>query len=182
MFIKVLVLAQQSRELTEGEAAAIITALIVGGLIALAIGLAIAIVICVVLYSAIMRVPAEHRRIEPGQVWLLLIPIFNWFWNFKVFPGISDSFRSYFAAIGRTDVGDCGRSLGMAYCWLTIAATLGSLIPLVNCFAGLAGLAGIVLLIIYLVKVTQLKSMIGAPMAPPPAMAAGSPPGPPSGM
>lgn len=147
------------------EEAAVLGGLVIGVvLIVLLVTLAISVIICVLLYKCFQAVPPEHRKQEPGLVWLLLIPCFNIVWNFFVFPRLSDSYQSYFAAIGRKDVGDCGRNIGLAYS-ICVAC---SVIPYLNTFTGLASL---VLLIIYLIKAWDLKNQIqsGAPAQPPQA-------------
>ena len=114
---------------------------------------AIHVVICWLLYSAYSRVPASFRKLDPGLVWLLLIPCFSLIWNFFVFPAIGKSFKAYFDSIGRTDVGDCGEGIGLAYSILAIAG----LVPYLGC---LTGLAALVLLILFLVKIHGLKDQI----------------------
>ena len=141
-------------------------------LFAVLVQLAIFVVICLLLYNAQKAIPPEHRRIEPGMIWLLLIPIFSLVWNFFVFLRIPDSYRSYFQSLGR-DVGDAGRSIGLA---LAICAAC-TIVPCVNL---LAAPAALVLLIIFLVKIYNLKGQIagggqgfpvgGPPTPPPPAV------------
>jgi hypothetical protein len=123
--------------------------------VAILIGLGIAIAIILMLSSCLKRVPQQYRKMEPGMVWLLLIPLFNIVWNFFVYKAIAESFQAYFQAQNRTDVGDCGQSLGLAYCICVCAC----IIPIVNM---LAGPASLVLLIICLVKFFGLKNMIPA--------------------
>jgi len=122
-------------------------------LIACLIGLAIAIVLLYLVFSCFQRIPAQHRQMEPWQVWLLLIPLFNLVWNFFVYPKLAKSYQSYFAQQGRTDVGDCGEKIGWAY---AICAAI-CIIPCVNYIAGPAAL---VLWIIFLVKALTLKGQI----------------------
>lgn len=117
--------------------------------------LAVAAVICWLLYSALERVPAEHRKQTPGLVWLLLIPCFGAIWSFFVFPRISQSYKSYFASAGRTDTGDSGEAIAWALC----VAWVACLVPLLNL---LALPVTLVLLIIYLVKIMGLKGQIPA--------------------
>lgn len=117
------------------------------------IGVIINAVICYFVSSWLKKVPAQHRKMEPGLVWLLMIPCFPIIWNFFVFQRIPDSFKSYFDSVGRTDVGDCGKGLGLAY---AICVACG-LIPFLNYIAGPAAL---VLLIINLVKMNELKNKI----------------------
>jgi hypothetical protein len=115
--------------------------------------LAINAVICFLLWGCFKRIPQQYRAMEPNMVWLLMIPCFGLVWNFFVFPRLSQSYQQYFAAQGRTDVGDCGKQIGLG---LAICAAL-SIIPFVNYCTGVVAL---VLLIIYLVKVLGLKGQI----------------------
>lgn len=124
-------------------------------IIAIGIGLLISIIVAALLYSIQSRVPAEHRKMDPIMVWLLLIPIFNLIWNFFVFQRIPESYKSYFDAQGRTDVGDCGKTIGL---WYAICA-VATIVP---CLNYLAGPAALVLLIIFMVKMFQLRGMIAA--------------------
>ncbi len=153
-----LIFAQQDFNFDFGQqpdvaAEGLLAGLLVGMLIALAIVLAISIVICYLVYSCFQRIPAQHRQMEPWQVWLLLIPVFNLVWNFFVYPKLAKSYQSYFAEQGRTDVGDCGEKIGL---WYAICAAV-CIIPCVNYVAGPAAL---VLWIIFIVKALGLKAQI----------------------
>lgn len=140
------------------------------GLIGLVIGLAILGLICYLLYTLQQAVPPEHRRIQPGQIWLLLIPLFNLFWIFIVFLRIPESYQSAFAARGMPHLGATEKSIGLAYAICAVC----SIIPCLGLFAALASL---VLLIIFLVKMFGLKSQLqsggggGFPMTPVPPQA-----------
>jgi hypothetical protein len=90
---------------------------------------------------------------EPGKVWLMMIPFFNLYWVFPVFLGLSESYQAAFAARGRTDVGDCGRQLALWYC-ISVAAFI------VPCLNYIAGPAALVLLIIYLSKMSEFKKQL----------------------
>ncbi|HET6880776.1 MAG TPA: hypothetical protein VFI31_11515 [Pirellulales bacterium] len=121
--------------------------------VALIVGLAIAIVIAVLISGCYARIPQQYRDMEPGMVYLMLIPCLNIVWVFFVTLRLSTSFQKYFAAHGRTDVGDCGYQLGLWYSICVVA----SIVPCVNYVAGPASL---VLLILFLVKVMGLKNQI----------------------
>lgn len=123
--------------------------------VTLIIGFAISILIAAMLYTIQKRVPAEHQKIDPLMVWLLLIPIFNLVWNFFVFQRIPQSYQSYFQAQGRTDVGDCGKMIGL---WYAICAA----VTIVPCLNYLAAPAALVLLIIFLVKLFGLRGQVPA--------------------
>jgi hypothetical protein len=109
------------------------------------------------LYISLKAVPREHQRMPAGQVWLLLIPLFNLVWNFFVFQQIPESYQNYFYSRGRTDVGDAGKGIGLAYAICAVCAC----VPCVNYAAGPASL---VLLIIFLVKVMTYRGQVGVAM------------------
>ena len=65
-------------------------------------------------YRAGGAVPAEHQRMDPGMVWLMVIPVFQTIWAFFVASRICGGLSAAFEARG-LDRGDCGRFKGMAY-------------------------------------------------------------------
>lgn len=119
-----------------------------------AVWLVIQAIVCWLLMNCFTAVPSEHRKMEPGRVWLLMIPLFNLVWNFFVYPGLADSYRATFDKRPDANVaGDCGRTLGLA---LSVCSAV-SVIPCIGMFTGLAAL---VLLIIYLVKAHDLRRRV----------------------
>jgi hypothetical protein len=129
-----------------------IMAVFVGAVIVVSV--AIHAVLCWFVSKLLKRVPKQYRKQEPGMVWLMMIPCFNFVWSFFVYPKLAESYKAYFIAQGRPDV-DCGESLAMAYCILLCC----SIIPYVN---ALTGTAGLVVLILFLVKINDLKNQIPA--------------------
>ena len=122
-------------------------------MIGLFIGIGLSILIAAFLYTDFQRIPPTFRKLDPGLVWLLLIPCFNIVWNFFVFPKLSESFKAYFDSVGDGSVGDCGRDLGLGYAICCVA----SIIPFVGC---LTGLASLVLVILFPLKANDLKNRI----------------------
>jgi hypothetical protein len=122
-------------------------------IIGVLIAIGIAVFVLYLMYSALNAVPAEHRKMEPSHVWLLLIPLFNLVWIFFVVTRISESYQSLFYSRGRTDIGDAGRGVGLAYAICSVC----SIIPCLGLFAALGGL---ICLILFLVKISGLKSQI----------------------
>ena len=104
-------------------------------------------------YSAYAAIPPQFRQMEPGQVFMVLIPLYGAVWIFFVVMRLSRSFRAYFNSIGRYDLGDCGERTGLT---ALILQWLG-VIPFVG---ALASLASLVMMIIYLVKISQFKNMV----------------------
>jgi hypothetical protein len=126
-------------------------------MIMLVVGLAIGAFICYQLYLAAQALPPAHRKLAPGLVFLLLVPVLNFFWLFYVVMKLSEGYKEYFAANPRGDVGDCGQGIGLGWA----VASLCIIVPLANRFAGIAAL---ILMVLYLVKMSQLRGMV-APTA-----------------
>jgi uncharacterized membrane protein len=121
-----------------------------------AIGIAIGVFICYVLYQAAQKVPSGYQTLAPASVFLLLVPLLNMVWLFVVVIKLSESYQKYFAAQQRTDTGDCGRAVGLAWAIASVCVV----VPLVNVMAVPASL---VLMILYLVKVSALKQLVTPP-------------------
>jgi hypothetical protein len=66
---------------------------LIPALLMLAVVYAVLIVVCYLLYTALLALPQQHRRMDPGLVWLLLIPLFNLVWNFFVFLRVPESYQ-----------------------------------------------------------------------------------------
>jgi hypothetical protein len=110
-------------------------------------------VVAAILSSTLRRLPQRYQQMEPGLIWLLVIPLFNIGWNFFVVLKVSRSYRDYFGERRRAETGDCGEGLGLAYS----VCTACSLVPYLGC---LTGIAAIVLLVLYLVKLNTLKGLV----------------------
>jgi hypothetical protein len=94
------------------------------GLIALGVVLALALVsvFLAAISQALRRVSPENRRMEPGQVWLNLIPIFNLVWCTVTVERVAESLRNEFRERGMDGPSEqYGRGRG-----LTMLALLAS--------------------------------------------------------
>ncbi len=138
-------------------------AFLAGMLCALVVGLGIGIYLLYLVYTCYARLPARYRRMEPGMVWLLLIPLFNLYWQFVVYLGLSQSYQAYFRARGRRDVGDCGYALAMTFTIGLVAMIPFGFIPnhYVQLLRGFMTLAFVVVYIIYIVTMVGLRNQIG---------------------
>jgi len=114
---------------------------------------AIQAMICWYLVEAFRYIPERYRFQEPNRVWLLMVPFFNLYWNFKVLPALAESFQVFFYSRGIADVDDCGERYARWYCYLAITW----LIPCVNFVTGIASL---VLVILFLIEADKLKKRI----------------------
>jgi len=142
-----------------GEALPVLAIIGVIALVLL-VSLAIHIAICWFLSSCFARIPVAYRRQDPAMVWLLLVPCFNLVWAFFVLPRLSESFQAYFEAQGRTDVGDCGRTLAMLYCIGGVVVSVVGWVPFVGLLNCLVGPLLLVVLILFLVTAAALKGQI----------------------
>jgi hypothetical protein len=64
----------------------------------------------------------ENRAMQPGLVWLQLIPLFGLVWQFFVVGAISRSLAAEFESRGMPPGADPVRTLGIATCVLTICS------------------------------------------------------------
>ena len=106
-------------------------------------------------YRCFSKMRPENREMEPGLVWLNLIPIFNLGWTFYVVAKFANSIKKELG----TDAGDGGWALGLAYAILMVTG----LIPGIGAFLGIAGL---VVWVIYWIKISDFSKRLGAPAAP----------------
>jgi len=114
----------------------------------------------------------EHRTMKPGLVWLMLIPLFNVFWQFKALPAVSNSLKATLDAKGQAG-GDAGRLVGLLFAWIAAVHMLEIIVtgqppfgerkpptdPAVLISVVLT-LVNLVVIITYTVKVRRAKKMI----------------------
>jgi len=112
-------------------------------------------VVSYLLWECYRRIPKRFRQMEPALVWLLLVPVFNLFWNFVVFPRLSASYKAYFDSVGGRDLGNASHSVAMAY-------SISAACKVAPCIAPAAFLAQLVLLVLYLVDAHKLNRQIAA--------------------
>jgi heme/copper-type cytochrome/quinol oxidase subunit 2 len=137
-------------------AAAIVVALLV--LVGVIISLAITIFFILTLQKALNRCSPENRAMQPGMIWLMLIPLFNIVWIFFVVINISKSLSAEFTKRGIASDPEPGKTLGLAYAILAIC----SAIPLVGF---LAGIGCLVCFIMYWVKIAGYSKQLELPIS-----------------
>jgi len=106
------------------------------------------------LHKTLEAVSPENRTMEPGLVWLALIPLFAWIWQFFIVSKIGESLKVEFQSRDIAVKEDKPTyNTGLAWAILTVCA----IIPFIG---GLAGLAGFVFMIIYWVKTAEYKKQL----------------------
>jgi hypothetical protein len=107
------------------------------------------------LQKALARCSPAARTMDPAMVWLCLIPLFHFIWNFFVVMALGRSLGNEFARRGiPRDEMLPGQSIGLA---MSICACCG-IIPIINF---LAGPAALVLWIIYWIKINNYSALLG---------------------
>lgn len=109
------------------------------------------------LQKALERCAPQCRTMPPGQVWLLLIPLFGLVWHFIIVERMASSLRNEFVR-RRMPLADPepGKALGIAMCVLFAAC----LVPILGAFAALAAF---VCWILYWVKIADYSRQIELP-------------------
>jgi hypothetical protein len=131
-----------------------VTEIILILIIAMGFGLIPKIFYLITLQNTINEIRPENRRMEPGQVWLSLIPIFGLVWQFIIVANLGDSLKAEFQSRNLPSEEDRpGYSIGLAYCILACV----SVIPFVGF---LTGIASLVCWIVYWVKVYNFRMMM----------------------
>jgi hypothetical protein len=109
------------------------------------------------LQKALRRCAPESRTMPPGQVLLLLIPLFNFVWHFIVVGRIASSLRNEFLRRQLPlDDPEPGKTLGIAMCVLSATCW----IPILGVFTILAGF---VCWILYWIRIAEYSGQIAFP-------------------
>jgi hypothetical protein len=118
------------------------------------------------LSNALKQIKPIHREIEPGEVWLLLIPIFNLIWSYVVVIRLSDSVQKEFNSrnLGK----ETSYGVGLAYSILSSIQALSIFMPAVgfiflmqySIFLGWCWIAQLICGITYWVRVSNIKSIL----------------------
>lgn len=136
------------------DEAATVSLIILLVIVGIAIGLIPQIFYLLTLQKTLNEVSPQNQKLPPGQVWLILIPLFGLVWSFIVVNRMADSLKAEFISRGIQQSEDRpGYSIGLTYCILYCC----SIIPFLG---GLAALGGLVCWIIYWVKIAGYKTQL----------------------
>lgn len=120
----------------------------------LAVVLVPLILFLITLQNTLKLVSPENRAMEPGQVWLALIPLFNLYWHFVIASKMAESLaREFKKREVPLDDHEPGKSIGQMYAVL-------SLVTWIPVLGYLASLAAIICGIVYWVKIYNYKQKL----------------------
>ncbi len=91
------------------------------------------------LSRCLKAISPRNRKMEPGQVWLNLIPIFNYVWIIMTILRIADSLKDEYDDRGMSEDGDFGKTLGIIYFATAIACGPVGIIPFIMYWVKIAG-------------------------------------------
>jgi hypothetical protein len=131
--------------------------LAIGLLFLLGIGvIVVGIMYLLALQKAFDAISDENRQMSSGQVWLLLIPLFNIIWAFIVTIKLADSFRAEFDKLN-IDYNEPRPTFNIG-----IAKSVLSICGWIPVLGALASIASLICWIVYWVKVTECRKLIEA--------------------
>jgi heme/copper-type cytochrome/quinol oxidase subunit 2 len=84
--------------------------------VAIIVAIVFQILFLMALSKCLKQISPRNRTMEPGQVWLNLIPLFNYVWMFMTVFKIAESLEKEFRSRGRPQEGDYGKTLGLIGC------------------------------------------------------------------
>lgn len=106
------------------------------------------------LQNTLKELSIENQKMPPGNVWLMLIPVFGLVWGFIVVNRIADFLKAEFAKRNIQVAEDRpGYSIGITYCILYAC----SIIPVLG---ALAVIGGLICWIIYWVRIADYKTKL----------------------
>ncbi len=109
------------------------------------------------LSSTLSKCAPGFRTMEPGMVWLLLVPFFSLIWNFFVVMAVAKSLANEYARRGIPSPEPLpGQRIGIAMCVCVCCC----IVPLLGF---LVGLASLLLWIMYWVKIAEFSRLLDLP-------------------
>ncbi len=105
------------------------------------------------LQKALNKCAPENRAMQPGMLWLLLVPLVNLVWSFFVVINMAKSLGAEFQKRGLTEEAEPGKKLGMI---MSVLFCCG-IIPLLG---ALCSLGGLVCWIMYWLKIAEYSKKL----------------------
>lgn len=116
------------------------------------------------LQKALSRCSPHNRLMQPGLVWLMLIPFFNIIWHFFIVINMAGTLQKEYADRGIESEPEPGKSIGLAMCILSACG----IVPYVGI---LTGIGTLVCWIFYWIKIADCSNkLMFQPLETPPAV------------
>jgi hypothetical protein len=115
----------------------------------------VAIFYLLTLQNTLKAISPQNRRMEPGAVWFMLIPVFNIIWSFIVVIRIDESAKAEFEQKDPDTLPETAKDLGLTMCVLSCLTW----IPLVG---GIIWCVALICWIVYWTKMGALKRSLQA--------------------
>jgi len=131
-----------------GHSAALGAGIMVVALIVLAISLIPLVFYILTLQKALNKCAPENRAMQPGMLWLLLVPLVNIVWSFFVVLNMAKSLGAEFQKRGIAEEVEPGKKLGLIMCvlmccgiipFLGVLCSLGALVCWIMYWLKIAG-------------------------------------------
>ena len=135
----------------------------------LIVALIVGIFYLLTLQKALNRVAPHNRLMEPGSVWLMLVPCVNVVWQFLIAIRVPDSLRNEFRERGQDDGSDYGKSIALTQAILGLigapfnmmSSAGGERVALgANVIVLILSLVGLALFIVFWVRIANYSSRL----------------------
>jgi hypothetical protein len=108
----------------------------------------------ITLQNTLRIISPENRKMPPGNVWLVLIPVFGFIWQFIIVSRLSDSIHDECVRLNVDPNEERPTySIGLVYC----ISSAASLIPIIKMIGALVALVS---WIMYWIKVNQYRKLL----------------------
>lgn len=138
--------------------------LLIIGMIALIGMLVVGILFLLTISRTLRLVDYNNRLVQPDQVWLLLIPLFNLYWIFVLTRNVSYSIRNQFRDRGVAVPPKPTYALGLTFSIASLLSTFSSwsfLVEIPQLVSSVLGLVATVAWIAYWVSLSDYKRQLG---------------------
>jgi hypothetical protein len=123
----------------------------------LLVGITVAIFYFLTLQNTLKVIQPKNRKMEPGQVWLGLIPIFGIVWHFFIIRRMADSISAEMKTRGFPVEPQPGYNIGLTFSILSCFTPFNQYMQPIG---GLLSIATLVFLIMYWLKINSYKQQI----------------------
>ena len=106
------------------------------------------------------KIQRRNRTMEPGMVWLNLVPCLNIVWQFITVFRISDSLRNEYDDNNWPEQGDYGKSLGLSALVFNFVSSVINNVVQVPAVSVVVGIVSLTLWIMYWVKIAGFSRQI----------------------